>query len=720
MQPIYGFTTGWLPSPPNPILDETTCEQNCNPYCEPGFCDKLVPMPFSPVGYFAEFKRFLTEFSRPNDVMSIGQTAKPYGSTGQWAVKYVDEDPSTMVQDDIVLKRSINDPNTIKYGASLDMWNSFLGPGVSFLQGNTLHRAWWYPNGPPGQIKNPLDSAQNFIPIDSCYLNSPGLDFGMISSNGSKITTEMCINNVNKFLEYLDLMGDIPSIQWVPPSKYIAKRFNFPGRTWSGYLETSSTKAGNPDTYYIEFSRTDFGTNFAFTGNWIDIFEGAGLFYKYKKTIIAPNKCGAVFKLFWRAFNSDANVQELARRIIGVDYYNNNLSGEHNPVQYQDGKLYSNQVGVTQGMCMGSSLPGRTGQVILDSSNPDSGASLWYDAWKNAGNGSNENLIYLGMVWLLCNSPVHSPNNNTTYVGIFADANGISSKTWSFFSYWANARNFDIRTPKGLLTACKTFILICAMGSGGHPAENYLVNAWQNTTVCDTIMFTLAMAMDYDLIQLTMDVTENNLWTRESMAMTVPPDLVPIAKKQIFAQGPHGGSLLLFILQFGTKYTISSPVFVGKNIVQNPTSFDRNPDTNINNWIPKDNPLGPVPSLNKGDVVTDSSSRFVSNSDFNKMLFTYYSENDIITLRDPTDLTVDQDIEWIRKQTSINTSMTYGRTVTEAGAYSPDGTRDIISYDPSIPPKRRSQRCFGDWCAILADNTQTRAWGRQATGYSFG
>jgi hypothetical protein len=266
------------------------------------------------------------------------------------------------------------------------------------------------------------------------------------------------------------------------------------------------------------------------------------------------------------------------------------------------------------------------------------------------------------------------------------------------------------------------------MGSGGNPAENYLVNAWQNTTLLDTIMFVCGTVMDYDLLQLSQDITENNMWTREAMAMRIPPDLIVPAKTQAFAEGPHGGSFLLFVLQFGTKYTANSPIFVGKNIQPNgnPTSFDRNPDSNMADWIPVNNPylppLGPPSLLNQGDVVIDGGSRFVSNSNFNTMLFTYYVQNDIITLRNPTNLMTDptpEQLQQIRQNMGTILNYPYDRDVNEASAYNPDGTKTLISYNPNIPVKRRGQRCFGDWCAFFATNSQTQAWGRQATGYAF-
>ena len=143
---------------------------------------------------------------------------------------------------------------------SMDMWNAFLGRGVTFLQGNTLHRLWWYPNGPPGQLQNPWASAARgttfstfdtslklppteVLPhTDSYSLTAPGSDFGMIGADGKRITLEMCIDDIKHFNEYLEMRGDIPTISWKPSDKTVNNRFNVPGRFWSGYKLNSGCR----------------------------------------------------------------------------------------------------------------------------------------------------------------------------------------------------------------------------------------------------------------------------------------------------------------------------------------------------------------------------------------------------------------------------------------------------------------------------------------------
>jgi hypothetical protein len=747
--PVFGFTQGWLSAPKKPIIPggddgfAGACTNECNPWCEPGFCSKVERMPMIPTGYFAEFFHWFYEFSRDDDIMSIGQTVpsktqpKGLGHRGQWAVKYVDEDPKTMVQDEVVKKRSIRNTD-ISLATSMDMWNSFLGRGVTFLQGNTLHRAWWYPNGPPGQIRNPLNKDQIFVPVDAYAMDAPGLDYGMISSKTGKIISlNDCLKDISNFMEYLDMRGNIPNISWIPPHPDIQKRFNVNGWFWTGYLETKATNSNsNIDSYYIEHSRTDFGTNFAFTGNWIDIFEGAGIFYKYSKTLIAPNKCGAVFKLMAIITNNkntpndkDKNYgsrYELLRRIIGVDYVNSSNPKDHSPQVYSDGNTYSNELGVTQGMCMGVSLPGKKGTVVLDPTDPDSGAQLWKEAYEI--DKSDYSMIFLGMMWLLCNSVAHPPENNTSYVSETNPSYGYSSNTWTFFTQWATAKNLDVTKPADLLLASKQFLMICAMGSGGSPPENYMLNQWQNTTIYDYLMFTLGSALDYDLIQLTMDITENNLWTRESLAMYVPPDLNDMLKIQLYANGPHGGSFLVFSEQFGTGYTTKYPIFKNKKYDSNPMPFYRNPDVNKANWI--DN-LGPAGSPNKGEVITydndlfKTHSKFVSSSDFNTKLFSYYANNGILTIRNPTDLLSEPDAnnaQIIKDQMTFFLKQTFDRKVDPSKVTYDKQNRAHVTwdgFDSSVPLKRISQRGFGDWFAFFAKDTQTQDWSRQAAGFAF-
>ena len=713
-EPIYQQTKGWLPSPNVPIIPggddggkTSICTTECIPFCEPGFCSPIRPMPFLPLGYFSEFKHWLTDFSRNDDIMSIGQ----------WVVKYVDENDSS--KKDGIFKRFAFDPANLSYGVSMDMWSPFLGRGISFLQGNTLHRSWWYPNSPPGQIQNPLNNSQNFIPMDACTLNSPGLDFGMLSlSSGKKITLKDCLDDSKKLLEYLDMKGPIPSIGWNPTHTDIKKRFNTNGLITSGYKETKSTDpSSSVDYYFIEHSRTDFGTNFAFTGNWIDVFEGAGMFYKYNKTLIASNKCGALLKLMFIIVNNKEtlNLQyALLRKIIGVDYISGVNPRDHSPKIYNDGKLYSNQLGVTQGMCMGVSMPGNTGRVVLDPLDSESGAQLWKNSYEG-DKSSDESMIYLGMIWLLCNSPVHLPCNDTSYFSGTNKSYGYSTNTWSFFLQWSKSKNFNLSVPIELLKSCKQFLIICAMGSGGDPAENYMVNQWQNTTVFDYLMFTLGVSLGYDLIQLTLDVTENNMWTRESLAMLIPDDMIDSMYKQIYRDGPHGGSFLVFCEQFGTKYDVNSPIMVNKNYISNPMPFYRN--TSITDWV---DDIGPIGGINIGQIASFYNYNFASDSDFNTKLFEFYAKNGIITLRNPVDLSLEPSVEEsekIYKQINFFLDQTFDRKITGLNTY--EGKNYVSAFDANIPEKKLGQRCFGDWCAFFAKDTMTQAWARGAEGFPF-
>jgi hypothetical protein len=728
--PIYGQTTGWLGAPDTPYIPggddggpNSVCTNECNPYCEPGFCSKVVPMSIAPLGYFAEMDHWLNDFSRKDDIMSIGQTGGPYGPTGQWVVKYVDD--KNLKQDEVILKRSIYEKDILKRSSSIDMWSAFLGKGVSFLQGNTFHRAFWYPNGPPGQLKNPLNNSQIFVPVDTYSLDAPGLDYGMISSKtNKKITLNNCMEDIGYLLEYLDMKGDIPSIQWVPPHPDIAKRFTVPGRFWSGY---KATKATDPSSdvyyYYIEHSRTDFGTNFAFTGNWIDVFEGAGLFYKYEKTLIAPNKVGGLLKLLFEITNGKASLTTaqypLLRRILGVDYIYGNDAKSHCPFVYNDGKSYTNQFGVTQGMCMGVSMPGKTGNVVLDPTNPESGAQLWKEAYE-LGNKSDESMIFLGLIWILCNSPAHSPPNDTSFASGTIKSYGYETNTWSFFEAWCKAKGLNTSTPKDLLEGSKKFLMICAMGSGASPAENYMINQWQNTTIPDFILFCLGSSLNYDLIQLTLDITESNMWTRESLAIKIQPNLVQMVLDQLYAEGPHGGSFLVMCEQFGTHYTTRSPIFVNGMYPSNPMPFYRNPDPTairIGN-------MGPIGSPNSGEVVSYGVP-FVSNSNFTTSIFKYYFDNGIITLRNPSDLSIDPSDAMavtIKTQMEFILEQPYDRTVIPSDVVYKDEKAYVLQngFPTNIPVKRRAQRCFGDWCSFMAKDSQTQGWSRQATGFSFG
>lgn len=751
--PIDGVTPGWVQGTDS--YTDPGSDYQCaglipwignREYCEPGWQDKAVKLPIAPLGYFSEFSRVYDELVRSNDTMSTGPVYLPKTSTmammGQWAVNYVNE--KTPAQDEVILQRSIYDPETLRKAASMDMWNPFLGRGISFLQGATLHRMYWYPNGAPGQIKDPLKDKVLWA-VDANSLDSAGADFGMINSKGQKITLEMCLADFNSIIEYTDMQGTFPGLHWVPPCDEIKNRFNVKGSVYSGYKNTKTSNGGNsksdPDYYYMEFSRTDMGTNFFFTGNWFDVFEGAGLFYKYERSNTAPNKLGMTIKLFNELLQKDP---ELCRRILGADYIVASDAQSHMPVKYsaddtKGGRFYSNQSGVVQGMCMGSSIPGKTGQIILDAKDKNSGAWLFYEAWHS---GSTENLtdmICLGILWILCNSIAHPPENNTTIVNIFGQMNGYSNNTWTFFSEWAAAHSFNIRTPEGLLVACKSFLFCITMCSGYSMAENYILSTWQNSTIFDLYMYSLGTYLDYDLLQLVLDVSENDMWTRESLAIKLPDAWKTVAKQQIKAKGPHGGSWYIFIGCFGTKYTQSNPVLVGRTdgSTENPMPFSRSPPTAGDKWLyPYGNtenaPFGKQVSMNNGYIGAGTSSFITGQtlelvSDFVETLFKYYVDNGIICTRNPFDLLDESGITLnMKTDVSAFTKYPFDRKI--------DVSQDLTKlidpvtgkvalnttlFDKNIPFHRRGERCFGDFCSFYLDNNQTKAWARAANGPGF-
>lgn len=776
--PIDGanYTYGWVAgtdtyndSPEN-IKKDVNCDQcfgfypwvGRREFCEPGWCDKAVKLPIAPLGYFSEYKRLYDELSRKDDTMSIGQTTIPlvpnansgggsFGSAasmGQWVVNYVDDDKP--LQDEVILQRSIHDINTLKYANSMDMWNPFAGRGVSFLQGGTLHRMYWYPNGAPGQVKDPFRN-RTLYPVDAFSLDAPGADYGMLNSNGKLITLDMCMNDIKNLLEYLEMNGTFMNLHWNPPSDEINKRFNKNGSVASGYKLTKTSEnapINAPDYYYTEFSRTDMGSNFFFTGNWFDIFEGAGVFMKYNRTIVGPNKIGMTFKLFYELLNKD---EKLCRRIIGADYIKGDNPSQHTPVNYSDtddfkkGKRYSNQLGVTQGMCMGSSLPGKTGKVILDANDKNSGSWLFWEAWNPNGKEDKVAMLFMGILWLVCNSAAHPPENNTTFVSIFNSANGYSNKTWSFFSMWANTKSYDITKPDQLLKATKLFIMNIIMCSGFSSVENYMLSTWQNSTVFDLYMFALGTYLNYDLIQLTLDISENDMWTRESLSIKLPYTWQKAAQEQIVMEGPHGGSFLVFVGCFGTSYTQLNPIFVGRtdNNNQNPMPYSRSPppltglynkSTFIYPYGVNNNKCGgPRVSINNGYIISGAKyaplagQKFEAVSNFVEDLFIYYADQNYITLRDPMDLTVDPTNPQLKTDVSAYTKYKFDRslksTLTENDLIIDPITGFVSAtstiFDKDVPYKRWGERCFGDMCAFYADNTQTKPWGRLATGPGF-
>jgi hypothetical protein len=159
------------------------------------------------------------------------------------------------------------------------------------------------------------------------------------------------------------------------------------------------------------------------------------------------------------------------------------------------------------------------------------------------------------------------------------------------------------------------------------------------------------------------------------------------------------------------------PKFVNKNYTTNPMPFYRNPNPDKSTWI---DGLGPRGGPNLGEVVTYYNAKFVSDAIFNQTLFQYYSENGILTLRDPTDLSKNpENPDEIISRMTFFTKQTFDREVDEI-VYDENGKAFVSSFAEGIPNKRVGQRCFGDWCAFFAKDTQTQDWSRQATGYSFG
>ena len=424
----------------------------------------------------------------------------------------------------------------------------------------------------------------------------------------------------------------------------------------------------------------------------------------------APNKMGASFKLLYEIANTDP---AFLYRISGAQYVKSSSPKQHAPWFGKYATPYSgkdvkgddilsgpanvsNQVGVTQGMCMGVSLPGRKGTINLDPTNPDSGAQLYWDAWhlpaySKDGKEDSLGLVFLSLLWLGCTSPVHTPFENTKFVASSPlSPNGYNQDTYTFFIEWAQFHSYNPFSAEGLRQASQEFIMAIAMGSGYSPAENFLMNTWQNTTIWDCLMSTLAWKLGYDLIQLNMDVSENNMWTRECLALKLPGTWFQMATEQTAMEGPHGGCFLYYCQGWGTHYNVDSPSYVNRTDGQkiNPMPFYRGAPMSLDGKTPNytDSSIyaqtkktwvypygsakcgGPPPTNNAGPIITGnvwdtkigdtpknpfptaqstggslwiahegSPGVFAAESKFTVGLFRYYADNAILTARDPMD-----------------------------------------------------------------------------------